>query len=79
MRMGTLSPILTTLARSLPAMTRTQRSGLIAGGISGLALTVALCIPRAEAQRDREAVAWEYKVANAASSRFATQMTFIRF
>ncbi len=44
-------------------MTRTQRSGLIAGGISGLALTVALCAPRAEAQKDREAVAWEYKVA----------------
>jgi hypothetical protein len=44
-------------------MNRTLRIGLIVGGLSGLALTAALNAPRAEAQRNREEVAWEYKVA----------------
>ncbi len=44
-------------------MNRKLGIGLIIGACVGLTLTTILNAPRAEAQRNREEVAWEYKVA----------------
>lgn len=44
-------------------MNRKLRIGLIVGGLSALTLTATLNATWAEAQKNREEVAWEYKVA----------------